>query len=106
VPGGAAPAFDEAIEGETPRGWWKITAITPPSTLSFRDGFADENGNPVDDMPMSTVEVELTEQDVRTRMELRSRSESRESMERLVEMGAVEGMAAAMGQMDAILAEN
>jgi uncharacterized protein YndB with AHSA1/START domain len=55
-------------------------------------------------MPTTTVQVQLTEHDGGTRMELRSVFDSREQMERLLDMGAAEGMRQAVGQMDALLA--
>ncbi len=91
-------------EGDTHRGWWRMTSVDPPTALEFTDGFADGDGNPVGDMPVSTVRMQLSEHDGGTRMELHSTFESREEMEKLVEMGAVEGMQQAIGQMDALLA--
>jgi uncharacterized protein YndB with AHSA1/START domain len=91
-------------QGETPRGWWRITAVEPPRALEFEDGFADQDGQPVADMPTTTVRMTLTEQDGRTRMELRSAFESREAMQQLVDMGMTEGLQQSVGQMDALLA--
>jgi uncharacterized protein YndB with AHSA1/START domain len=56
-------------------------------------------------MPTSTVYMQLTEHDGGTRMELRSVFESLEQMEQLLDMGAAEGLAQAVGQMDTLLAE-
>jgi uncharacterized protein YndB with AHSA1/START domain len=102
--GGQASYFMTGPEGETPHGWWLITSVEPPRALEFTDGFADQDGNPNDDMPIMTVRVSLRELDGRTRMEIRSSFESREDMERLVDMGAVEGLQEAVGQMDGLLA--
>lgn len=103
APGGDAGYYMTSPEGDTHRGWWKFTAIDPPKSLSFVDGFADDEGNPVESMPASTVNVTFTEREGRTRMELRSTFDSVEAMEKMVEMGVVEGMSAAMGQMDSVL---
>lgn len=105
-PGGMATYYMTGPEGETPRGWWRIDLVDSPRALSFTDGFADEQGTPLNDMPVSTAQVKLSEEDGRTRMEFRSTFESVEAMERIVEMGAVEGLQAAMGQMDALLEED
>jgi uncharacterized protein YndB with AHSA1/START domain len=51
-----------------------------------------------------TVEVRLSERDGGTRMEIRSTYESREEMDKLIEMGALEGLQQSVGQMDALLA--
>lgn len=83
---------------------WKVRSVTPPASPEFTDGFADQNGNPADGMPVTEVRMELTEKDGATRMELRSVFVSREEMEKVMEMGAAEGMQQAVGQMDALLA--
>jgi|SRR5215208_1896823 len=101
--GGEASYYMTGPEGDTPRGWWLITSVERPRTLEFSDGFADQDGNRKDDMPVMTVRVTLREHDGGTRMEIRSKFESREDMERLVDMGAVEGLQEAVGQMDGLL---
>jgi uncharacterized protein YndB with AHSA1/START domain len=103
-PGGEVTYFMTGPDGDQPRGWWRVTSVAPPTALEFTDGFADDEGKPVDDMPVMTVSVELAERDGGTRMEIRSRYESREDMEKIVEMGGVEGLQEAVGQMDALLA--
>ena len=56
-------------------------------------------------MPTGQMHMRLTEEGGRTRMELKSVNATKEAMQQLVEMGAVEGMTQAIGQMDALLAE-
>jgi uncharacterized protein YndB with AHSA1/START domain len=103
TPGGEVTYFMTGPEGDTPRGMWRVTAVDPPTSLEFTDAFADTDGTPNADMPISTVRVWLTERDGGTRMELRSTFESREDMDKLVSMGVVEGLQQAVGQMDALL---
>jgi uncharacterized protein YndB with AHSA1/START domain len=90
-------------DGDQPRGWWRVTSVNPPKSLEFTDGFANEDGTPNADMPITRVHMQLTEHDGGTWMELRSVFESREQMEQLVSMGVVEGLQQAVGQMDALL---
>ena len=104
-PGGEAAYFMTGPDGDRAHGWWRITSVDPPTSLDFTDGFANEDGTPKDDHPVMTVRVRLSERDGGTRMEMSSRFESREDMDRLVEMGIVEGLREAVGQMDALLAE-
>jgi uncharacterized protein YndB with AHSA1/START domain len=92
-------------DGEKFRGWWRIESVEPPKSLEFIDGFADQDGKPVADMPTTTARMQLTEHDGGTRMEMRSTFASREQMEELVKMGMVEGLQQSVGQMDALLAE-
>jgi uncharacterized protein YndB with AHSA1/START domain len=102
--GGEVTYYMTGPEGERHRGWWRITAVDPPRSLEFTDGFADQDGTPSDEMPPTRVRMTLTERDGGTRMELRSSFDSPEHMERLLEMGAAEGLKLAVGQMDALLA--
>jgi uncharacterized protein YndB with AHSA1/START domain len=104
TPGGAVSYFMTGPEGEKDRGWWRVTSVNPPTSLEFTDGFADQDGTPIADMPITTVHMQLTEHAGGTRMELRSVFDSREQMEQLVSMGAVEGLQQAVGQMDSLLA--
>ncbi|GAB2720571.1 SRPBCC family protein [Streptomyces bullii] len=104
TPGGEVTYFMTSPEGEKYRGWWRVTAVEPPTSLEFVDGFADQEGKPSEAMPTTTARVRLTAHDGGTRMELRSVFESREDMERLADMGMVEGLQQAVGQIDALLA--
>jgi len=106
TPGGNVTYYMTSPEGETHRGWWRIASVNPPKSLEFSDGFADKDGNPVAEMPVTTMQLQLTEHDGGTRMELRSAFDSLEQMEQLVSMGMDEGLRLAVGQIDAILAEN
>jgi uncharacterized protein YndB with AHSA1/START domain len=97
--------FMTSPEGEQFHGWWRITSVDPPTSLEFEDGFADRDGQPVADMPVTTVRMRLIEREGGgTRMELRSAFESKEQMEQLLEMGMLEGLQQSVGQMDALLA--
>jgi len=104
TPDGDVTYFMTGPEGDRSRGWWRVTSVDPPSSLEFTDGFADQDGTPLEDMPAATVRMRLTEQDGSTRMELRSAFESREQMQQLLDIGMTEGLEQAVGQMDALLA--
>ena len=79
--------------------------MTAPRTFEFDDGFADEAGNRDTTMPVIRGRVELEDTAEGTRMSITSHFASAEHMEQLANMGMVEGMTEAMGQIDAILAE-
>ncbi len=92
--------------GDQPRGWWDIVEVDPPSTLVFRDGFANDDGSPNPDFPVTTIHMSIA--DIgggRTRMSIQSRFPTTQAMEQLVAMGMVEGFTQAVGQIDAILAD-
>jgi uncharacterized protein YndB with AHSA1/START domain len=102
-PGGEVTYFMTGPEGDQPRGWWRVTSADPPTSLQFTDGFANDDGTPNEEMPVIEVQVRLSERENGTRMEIRSTYGSREEMDRLVEMGMLEGLQASVGQMDALL---
>ena len=77
----------------------------PPHRLEFEDGFADGAGRPNPDMPVTVICVTLADRDGGgTRMEITSTFATVEAMDQLLAMGMDEGMKAAMGQIDDILA--
>ena len=103
APGGAVTYFMTGPEGERYGGWWRVTAVEPAEVAGVhrrirrpaRDaGRRNANHHRAD---------ELTEHDGGTRMELRSTFDSREQMDQVIGMGAVEGMTAALSQIDALL---
>jgi uncharacterized protein YndB with AHSA1/START domain len=103
-PGGDVTYLMTGPDGDTHHGLWRVTAVGSPTSLEFTDAFADEDGTPIADMPVSTVSVQLTERDGGTRMEMRSTFESREDLEKWLGTGTLEGQQQAIGQMDALLA--
>jgi uncharacterized protein YndB with AHSA1/START domain len=105
TPGGEVTYAMIGPGGEKHRGRWRIKSVNPPESLEFTDGFADQDGTPIADMPISTVHMRLTERDGGTRMELRSTFESREDLEKWLSTGTLEGQQEAVGQMDALLVD-
>jgi uncharacterized protein YndB with AHSA1/START domain len=105
-PGGKAGYYMTGPEGEKARGWWRFTAIQAPNRLEFDDGFADDDGAPVEAVGTGHATVTLEEIGDRTRMTILSTFESEEQMNNMVEMGMEEGMKDAVGQIDAIIAEH
>ncbi len=103
TPGGEVTYVMTGPEGDTHRGVWRVRAVEPPASLEFTDAFADTDGTPIADMPAGKVKVQLTEREGGTRMEMHLRFESREDMERVVNMGTVEGLQQAVSQMDVLL---
>jgi len=104
TPGGRVTYFMTAPDGEVHRGWWRVTDVDAPHSLAFEDGFADANGQPDGD-PASSLEVRLTSAEgARTTMTIVVRFASIADMERIIATGTHEGMARAVGQIDAVLA--
>ncbi len=94
-------------EGDQPHGYWEVTEADPPHSLAFRDGFANDDGTPNPDLPTTEARVTIEEiSDGRTRMSIDSIFPSTKAMEQLLAMGVEEGFTLALGQIDAILAED
>ena len=94
-------------EGDQPHGYWEVTEADPPHSLAFRDGFANDDGTPNPDLPTTEARVTIEEiSDGRTRMSIDSIFPSTKAMEQLLAMGMEEGFTLALGQIDAILAED
>ena len=93
-------------EGDQPKGYWDILEVEPPHRLVVRDGFANEDGTPNDDVPPGEMRVTIEEFSAgRTRMSIESLHPSREALEQVLAMGMEQGLTEAVGQIDAILAE-
>jgi uncharacterized protein YndB with AHSA1/START domain len=106
-PGGKVSYFMTSPEGERHHGWWTVVAVDEPNRLELVDGFADTDGRPDDAMPTTVSTVTLAElPGGATRMLIETRFPSREAMEQMIAMGMEDGLAAAMGQIDAVLAGN
>lgn len=105
-PGGRVAYHMTGPDGDQPRGWWEVVEADPPHTLVFRDGFADADGRPNPELPVTTARVTIEDLgDGRTRMSIENVFPSVEAMEQILAMGAEEGLTQAIGQIDAILAE-
>jgi uncharacterized protein YndB with AHSA1/START domain len=105
--GGRVTYFMTGPDGDKPHGWWQVLAVEPPNRLELKDGFANDDWTPNDAMPTTTTVVTLTERDGGgTLMAIETQFPSLQAMEQLESMGMEEGMAAAMGQIAEILAED
>jgi uncharacterized protein YndB with AHSA1/START domain len=104
-PGATVTYFMTGPEGDRYHGWWTVVAVDAPRRLEVRDGFADDQGRPSEEMPVTVMVVELAERGDGTSVLITSTFPSTEAMEQLVAMGMDEGLEAAMGQMDGLLAE-
>lgn len=104
-PGGTVTYYMTGPDGDRPHGWWRVLAVEPPYLLEVEDGFADESGTPIDDMPVTHMRVSIGERDGGgSLMTLRSQFSSLEQLEQLLEMGMEDGLREAMGQIDGLVA--
>ncbi|MEZ4317179.1 MAG: SRPBCC domain-containing protein [Myxococcota bacterium] len=102
-PGGSAAYYMTGPEGDRHHGGWDFTAIEAPRSLSFDDFFADETGTPNRNLPGTTAVVTLEASSDGTVMTITSHFGSLEQLEQLAAMGMIEGLTAAVSQIDALL---
>lgn len=104
-PGGRVTYSMTGPDGAQHHGWWRVVAVDPPHSLEIEDGYAHDGGRPNDDLPTTSIVVRLAAVTAtRTRMTVTSRFASLADMEQAIAMGQDEGVALAMGQIDAVLA--
>jgi uncharacterized protein YndB with AHSA1/START domain/pimeloyl-ACP methyl ester carboxylesterase len=107
APGSRVEYHMTGPEGDEPHCYWDIMEVDPPRSLVFRDGFANDDGSPNTEFPLTTARVTIEEVGSgRTRMSIESRFPSTEAMEQVLALGAEEGLKQAIGQIDAILADD
>jgi uncharacterized protein YndB with AHSA1/START domain len=106
-PGGRVDYHMTGPDGDQSRGYWGIVQVDAPHRLVFSDGFANADGTPNSDMPLNKIQVTIAEiREGRTRMTIQSIFPDATAMEQLTAMGMEEGLKQAVGQIDAILAED
>ena len=103
-PGARTTYFMTGPEGDKFAGYWEITAVDEPNGFSFRDGFADLEFNPNPTLPVSTNDYTFSAHDGGTRATFVSTFASAEAMQKVLDMGVVEGATEAINQIDGLLA--
>lgn len=87
-PGGRVSYYMTGPNGEQPKGYWNVLEVQPPSRLLLEDGFADDGGEPDDDLPVSRTEVTIEAIDgSRTRMSITSTYDTTANLEAVIAMG-------------------
>lgn len=106
-PDGHVSYYMTGPEGDQHKGYWRVLEVDPPTRLVFQDGFADDDGEPNDDLPTSRAEVTIEPLDgTRTRMTITSMFDSTADLEQVLAMGMEEGIRQAVSQIEGILAED
>ena len=107
APGSRVEYHMTGPEGDQPKGYWDIVDVDPPNGLDFTDGFANADGSPNTELPQNSARVRIEEVAAgRTRMSIETEFPSTEAMEQVLAMGMEQGLTQAIGQIDAILAED
>lgn len=103
--GGMSQYYMTGPDGSKPKGWWKFVAIDPMKRIELDDGFAHDDGTPNDGLPTMRMTFTFESTATGSRFTGLTRFSSTEAMEQVVEMGMVEGMRSAMGQLDEVLTD-
>lgn len=90
--------------GQESWGLMELESINEPNSFIAKDYFSNPEGTIQEDMPIQRFEVELVEENGKTRFISRSITESAEQLEELVKMGMVEGFASQLNKLDGLLA--
>jgi uncharacterized protein YndB with AHSA1/START domain len=104
TPGGRVTYFMTGPDGEKFAGCWDVTSVDEPTGFSFIDYFADIDFNPNRELPASRNVYTFAEYDGGTRATYVSAFESAEALQKILDMGAVEGFSLAIGQIDVLIA--
>lgn len=93
-------------EGDTPRGYWDVLEVQAPRMLTVKDGFADDDGTPLDGMGITGMRMDIVDRagggvvmTLASTFKARSRASSRCSP-----WAWKKGLREAMGQIDGLLA--
>jgi uncharacterized protein YndB with AHSA1/START domain len=103
--GGRSESHMTGPDGSSSRGWWRFLAVEPVRRIEVEDGFSHQDGRPNEDMPSMRMVFTFESPPTGSRFTSVTYFTSLESMEQLVEMGMIEGLKSALGQLDDVLAE-
>jgi uncharacterized protein YndB with AHSA1/START domain len=103
--GGESHYYMSGPDGAVSRGWFRFLAVEPLRQFEVEDGFSDETGAPNVSMPTMRMVFRFEATASGSRFIGVTTFPSIEAMEQLVQMGMMEGMRSAMGQIDAVLAD-
>jgi uncharacterized protein YndB with AHSA1/START domain len=104
TPGGRVTYYMTGPEGDKHAGYWLITAVDEPTSLSFADGFADSDFTPDPGLPVSSNVFTFAEHDGGTRATYVSAYASAEALQQVLDMGIVEGATLSINQVDDLVA--
>lgn len=103
--GGQSQYYMTGPDGEKAHGFWRFIAVESAKRIELEDGFADAEGRPNEDLPVTRSAIEFSETANGSRFTLVSSFGSLEEMEQLSQMGMIEGMQDAFSQIDRVVAD-
>lgn len=102
-PGGRMAYYMTGPEGEKYAGCWEMTTVEAPHSFSFIDYFADEDFTPNLSLPSSNNVYTFADQNGKTLATYVSSFESAEALQKVLDMGALEGTSLALNQIDELV---
>lgn len=103
--GGRSHFYMTGPDGTVAGGWWRYLDIDPGRRIELEDGFAKEDGTADPDMPTMRMVLTFEATPDGSRFTNVTHFPSVEALEQLLEMGMMEGLRSAMGQLDRVLAD-
>jgi uncharacterized protein YndB with AHSA1/START domain len=103
TPGGRVTYYMTGPEGQKFAGYWQVDTVDQPHGFTFDDGFADLDFTPNPDLPVSSNVYTFTEHDGGTRATYVSRYPTADALQKVLDMGVVEGSSQAINQIDDLL---
>ncbi len=104
-PGGQSRYAMTGPDGDVSAGYWEFLSVDAPNGFEVIDGFCDDDGEPDRDLPSMRMVFAFDETSGGSRLTTTTHFTSLDELEKLVEMGMVEGTESAMSQIDAVLAD-
>ena len=101
--GGLAKYQMTGPRGEIAGGLWEFLAVDAPHSFELTDHFTDPEGNVMTDMPTMRMTFDFQEIEGGTRLVTHTFFDSLEALEKVVDMGSVEGSTLAINQLDRVL---
>jgi uncharacterized protein YndB with AHSA1/START domain len=92
-------------DGDVSRGYWEYLDVRPMESFEVIDGFANPDGSADREMPSMRMVFMFSTTDSGSRVSTTTYFNSVGELDQLLTMGMEEGMRAAMGQMDDVLAD-
>lgn len=89
--------------GKTSWGLMKFESVDEPNSFTYKDYFTDKTGVINEELPAMTITMDFVQEDGKTKLVSRGVVSSREELEKLVNMGMIEGLTSTMDKLEAFV---
>lgn len=103
--GGRSQYHMTGPDGTIAAGYWEFIAVDAPNSFEVLDGFAHPDGTPNAELPTTRASFAFESTQQGSRLTTTSYFNSLDELEQLITMGMEEGLRAAMGQIDVVVAD-